>query len=98
QKTKEIAIRIALGATASNVLKLILWQFSWPAVIGLLVGTIAAAAASNILRRALYGVSNLDPIAYAGAIGFLVAILAVSALLPARRALRVNVSKALHYQ
>jgi predicted permease len=98
QKTKEIAIRIALGGTPSNVLKVILWQFSWPAVIGLFVGTAAAAAASNILRRALYGISNLDPIAYAGAVGFLVAILAVSALLPARRALRVNVSKALHYQ
>lgn len=98
QKTKEIAISIALGATPSNVLKVILWQFSWPAMIGLFIGTVVAAAASNILRRALYGISNLDPIAYAGAIGFLVAILAVSALLPARRALRVNVSKALHYQ
>lgn len=98
QKTKEIAIRIALGATPGNVLQVILTQFSWPAVGGLLVGTVVAAASSNILRRALYGISNLDPIAYAGAIGFLVSILALSALLPARRALRVNVSKALHYQ
>jgi predicted permease len=98
QRTKEIAIRLALGATPSNILKVILWQFSWPAVIGLVVGTVLAAASSNVLRRALFGVSNLDLIAYAGAVGFLVAILAVSALLPARRALRVNVSKALHYQ
>lgn len=98
QKTKEIAIRMALGATPSSVLQLILRQYSWPAGIGLFIGTALAAAASHILRRALYGVSNLDPIAYAGAIGFLTAILAVSALIPARRALRVNVSKALHFQ
>ncbi len=98
QKTKEIAIRLALGATSKDVLKLILWQFSWPAIIGLGAGTIVAAASSNILRRALYGVSNLDPIAYAGAIAFLSLILAVSAFLPARRALRINVSKALHHQ
>jgi predicted permease len=98
QRTKEIAIRLALGATSNNILNVILRQFSVPAVIGLAVGTVIAAASSNVLRRALYGISNLDLIAYVGAIGFLIAILAVSALLPARRALRVNVSKALHYQ
>lgn len=98
QKTKEIAIRIALGASRGDVLKIILRQFSWPVIIGLLVGIGIAAAGSKILRHTLYGVSNVDPVSYAGAIGFLVAMLAVAALLPARRALRVNVSKALHYE
>ncbi|MGA8598654.1 MAG: ADOP family duplicated permease [Bryobacteraceae bacterium] len=98
QRTKEIAIRLALGASSNNILNVILRQFSGPAVIGLVVGTAIAAASSNMLRRALYGISNLDLIAYVGAVGFLVAILAISALLPARRALHVNVSKALHYQ
>jgi predicted permease len=98
QRTKEIAVRLALGATSNNILKVILRQFSWPAVIGLAVGTGIAAASSNILRRALYGISNLDLIAYLGAIGFLIVILAVSVVLPARRALQVNVSKALRYQ
>jgi predicted permease len=97
QKTKEIAIRIALGARNREVLVMILRQFSWPVAAGLFVGTGIAAAASKILRRALYGISNLDPIGYAGAIGVLVVILAVAALLPARRALQVNVAKALHY-
>ncbi len=98
QKTKEIAIRIALGASNGSVLKMILRQFSWPVLAGLCVGTGTAAAMSKILRRALYGVSNLDPIGYAGAIGFLLTILVIAALLPARRALRVNVAKALHYE
>jgi len=98
QKTKEIAIRLALGAPSSRILKGILRQFSAPAIIGLVFGAISAAAASYLLRHALYGISNLDLIAYAGAVGFLIAIFAISALLPARRALRVNVSKALHYQ
>ena len=98
QRTKEIAIRIALGADAGKVLHVILKQFLVPAIAGLVLGTAGAAALSNLLRHTLYGVSNLDLIAYAGAAAFLVAILALSALLPARRALRVNVSRALHYQ
>lgn len=98
QKTKEIAIRIALGASHGKVLKTILQQFSWPAAIGLILGTGSAAAASRVLRRALYGVSNLDPIGYLGAIGVLIAILLIATLLPARRALQVNVARALHYE
>jgi predicted permease len=98
QRTKEIAIRLALGADSGTVLNAILRQFLVPAITGLVLGAISAAATSNLLRRGLYGISNLDPLAYAGAIAFLVAILVLSALLPARRALRVNVSKALRYQ
>lgn len=98
QRTKDIAIRLALGATSNNIMKTILRQFAVPALTGLLVGTATAATSSNMLRRALYGISNLDPVAYVGAVVFLVAILATSALLPMRRALRVNVSNALHYQ
>jgi predicted permease len=98
QKTKEIAIRTALGASRSQVLKVLLRQFSWPVGLGLLIGTAVASASSQVLRRALYGVSNLDPIAYAAAVGFLLVTLAVATLLPARRALQLNLSKALHYE
>jgi hypothetical protein len=97
QKTKEIAIRTALGASGGNVLKILLRQFSWPVGIGLLIGAAATAASSQILRRALYGISNLDPAGYAGAVVFLLLTLAFATLLPARRALRLNLSKALHY-
>jgi predicted permease len=98
QRTKEIAIRIALGAERIQVLAAVLRQFSWPVVLGLVSGTGIAAAASKILRKALYGVNNLDPLSYAGAICVLVAIIAIAALLPAQRALRLDLAKTLHYE
>ena len=97
QRTKEIGIRMALGAKPSHVLWTILRQFSYPVAIGLLVGTAGAAALSRILREELYGISNLDPIAYLAAIGVFVAMAALAALLPARRSLRVDPMLALRY-
>jgi predicted lysophospholipase L1 biosynthesis ABC-type transport system permease subunit len=98
QRTKEIAIRMALGARRGRVLTAILRQFAWPVGIGLLAGTAAAAGLSKLLRFALYGVSNFDPAGYAGAIGVLVAILLAAAFLPARKALRLDIAKALHHE
>ena len=98
QRTKEIGIRMALGAKPSQVLSLVLRQFSRPVAAGLLVGVGAAAAFSEFLREGLYGISNLDPVAYLAAIGVFLATVAVAALLPARRALRVDPLRALRYE
>jgi predicted permease len=98
QRTKEIAIRLALGSSKFQVVAAILCQFSWPVVIGLVAGTAATAAISQILRRILYGVSNLDPISYAAAIAILMAIFGIAAILPARRALQLDIARALHQE
>jgi ABC-type antimicrobial peptide transport system permease subunit len=98
QRTKEIAIRLALGAPQRKVLSSILGQFSWPVLIGLIAGIAGTAALSQILRRVLYGVSNLDPLSYLSAILILVAIIAFAALLPAKRALKLDVARALHQE
>jgi len=98
QRLKEIAIRLALGAKKVQVLAAVLRQFAWPIVIGMGVGTGIAAAASKVLRRALYGVDNLDPLSYAAALGVLGAIVVLAALLPTRRALRLDLAKTLHYE
>jgi predicted permease len=97
ERTKEIAIRIALGAKPRHVVSAILRQFLWPVASGLLAGLAAAAALSQVLRKVLFGVSNLDPLSYASAVIVLVAIATIAALLPAKRALRVDPIRALHY-
>jgi predicted permease len=97
QRTKEIAIRIALGARPGAVLAAVLHQYAWPVALGLLAGGSFAAFASRVLRVGLYGISNLDPASYAGAIGALIAMVFAAALLPARRALRLDLAKTLHY-
>jgi ABC-type antimicrobial peptide transport system permease subunit len=56
-----------------------------------------AAATTKVLRNALYGVSNLDPASYVAAILVLMAMVGIAALLPARRALRLNLARTLHY-
>jgi predicted permease len=97
QRIKEIAIRMALGAGKVQLLSAVLRQFMWPVAIGMAVGAGIAAAASRVLRTALYGVSNLDPASYIMAIFVMMAILCLAALLPARRALRLDLAKTLHY-
>jgi predicted permease len=90
QRTKEIGIRMALGARAPNVLYVAVRQLARPVAIGSLVGVGGAALLSQVLRRQLYGISNLDPLAYLAALLVFAVAVAVAALLPARRALRVD--------
>lgn len=96
QRTKEIAIRLALGAGKADVLAAVLRQFAWPVGIGLVVGAAGAAGLSRILRQVLYGISGLDALSYASAVVLLIGIIFVAALWPARRALRVDPVSALH--
>ena len=96
QRTKEIAIRLALGANRTGIFAAVLRRFALPVVIGLLAGVAATAGLSQILHRALYGISGLDPLSYVGAVALLIAILAAAASLPIRRALRLDIAGILH--
>ncbi len=98
QQRKEIAIRIALGARHAHVLATVLRQFSWPLILGLLTGLGITAGLSKVLRKTLYGVSNLDPASYVAAVMVLVLVAGIATLMPARRVLRLNLSKTLHYE
>jgi ABC-type antimicrobial peptide transport system permease subunit len=89
---------MALGARRARVLAAILRQFLWPVAIGMVTGALTAAALSRLLRVGLYGVSNLDPIGYLSAVFVLVGIMVVAAILPARRALRLDIAAALHHE
>ncbi len=90
RRRKEMGIRVALGAERSSVMRLMLWQGLQPVVAGTVLGFALAAAAANLIRAMLYGVSPFDPTAFVTTAGILVAVAGVAALLPARSAMQVN--------
>jgi len=98
QRTKEIAIRLALGANRAEIFSAVLRRFAWPVLLGLVAGVATTAGLSQILRRGLYGISGLDPISYMGAMVILLAILAAAALLPVRRAFQFDIARILHFE
>jgi predicted permease len=95
QRTREIGIRIALGATSVRIVRNMVSHFVLPLSIALAAGLALAALLSAILRQYLYGLSNLDPITYLTAAGLLAVVGGIAALLPARRALKVDPIEAL---
>jgi predicted permease len=96
QRTKEIAIRLALGANRIEIFTAVLRRFMWPVLLGLIAGVAITAGLSQMLRRVLYGISGLDPLSYAGAMTILVAVLVAAALPPIRRAFQLDIARTLH--
>jgi ABC-type antimicrobial peptide transport system permease subunit len=95
QRTNEIGIRVALGATAGNVLKLVIGQGFRLIVIGLVVGLIVTLLATPAIGSFLWGVSANDPLTLAVAVAALAAIGLLACYFPALRALRVQPVEAL---
>jgi putative ABC transport system permease protein len=95
RRTGEIGIRVALGATAAGVLRLIVSQGMRPVIAGLVVGLVAAAMLSRLMTTLLFDVTPTDPLTYAAVAGVIVAAGVVACLVPATRALRVDVINAL---
>jgi putative ABC transport system permease protein len=90
QRTQEIAIRTAMGASARDILALVFRQGMRPVGIGLAIGLPAALAVTRILKSQLVSVSPTDPITLFVASGFLVLAATLGCWIPARRALRVD--------
>lgn len=90
ERTREIGIRSALGASPANILKLIFRQGMALTLIGVAIGIAGALAASHALATLMYGVSRLDPLTYLGVTTLLVGLSAVACWLPACRAAKVD--------
>ena len=95
QRTREIGIRMALGATRTAVLRLILGQGLRAVAIGLVLGIGGAFLVSRVLNAFLFGISGNDLASYAAACLLLAATAGIAALIPARRASLVNPMEAL---
>jgi predicted permease len=97
ERTQEIGVRIAIGATARDVLSLVLTHGMVPAGIGLAIGLTASFGVTPLLKSQLVGVSAIDPLTLAVTTGVLVAAALVGCLVPARRAIRVDPVVALRH-
>ena len=101
QRTREIGLRIALGARASHVVRAILAPMSRPIVIGFVCGALGGSAVGGVLRSAIPTMSGLDvfdPLPYVMAMALFAAVVALSILAPGRRATRINPVRALQHE
>ena len=89
QRTREIAIRTALGATSRSVLGLVLAKALWLALFGVLSGLVVSAGVSRALGGLLFGVTAADPVTYAAVVALLIGIAIAAAAFPAWRATRI---------
>ena len=98
QQTRELGVRLALGATPDRLRAMVLRQALTVAATGALAGLLAALAGSRLLTTMLFEVSPIDPVALLGACGLLLAVALLAAYVPARRATKVDPVVALRYE
>ena len=98
QRTREIGVRMALGARPGNVLRMVIREGMWLVGVGIVVGIGGALALSRVLRSLLFEIKPTDPATFI-AVAVLLAIVALAACyIPARRAMRVEPIEALRYE
>jgi putative ABC transport system permease protein len=98
RRSREIGVRMALGAARGDVLGLVLRQGLTMAVVGVVLGLLGAAALTRVLQAQLFGIARTDPITFASVAVGLLAVATVATLIPALRATRVNPVQALRYE
>jgi putative ABC transport system permease protein len=98
RRTREIGVRVALGAARTDIVRLVFAQGMLPPAIGMVLGMAAAAAVTRVLGALLSGVSPTDPLTFSLVAALLLAVAAAGCGLPARRAMRVDPAVALRHE
>jgi ABC-type antimicrobial peptide transport system permease subunit len=98
QRTREIGVRMALGAARSDVSRMVVSQGLKLALAGVALGVLGALAAARVMTSLLFGVAPTDPITFIATALFLLAVTVVATYIPARRAASMNPVNALHYE
>lgn len=97
-RTREVGIRMAIGAQKRDVLRLMMWQSLRPVCAGLLAGVVLAIGASRLLRGVLYGLSSIDVVSFGSASVLFLTIAVLASWFPSRRAMQVDPLVALREQ
>ena len=98
QRTHEIGIRVALGASRNDVLRMVLGDGMSIALVGAGVGLAAALGLTRLIAKMIYGVSAMDPLTFGGVAILLISVALLACYIPARRAMSVDPIVILRYE
>jgi ABC-type antimicrobial peptide transport system permease subunit len=98
QRTREIGIRMALGAQKSDVLRMTVWQGLQLVVIGVVIGLAVALVLTRVMSSLLFGVSATDPVTFMTISLILLGVALTASYIPALRSMKVDPVIALRYQ
>jgi ABC-type antimicrobial peptide transport system permease subunit len=98
QRTREMGIRLALGARPATLRRLVVWQGTRLALLGAVIGLIGAFGLTRFMKSVLFGVTPLDPLVFIGVPVLLSGVASLAAWLPARRVSRIDPVRALRVE
>jgi len=98
QRTREVGLRIALGAEPGRVVRMVVKEGMGLALVGIIPGFLVAVAASKLMQAILMGLNPVDPVSFGGGVGLLLLAVVSASLVPALRAARANPMESLRME